>query len=98
MLQREYGYIGYPLYIALLTGAVTGIGAGAISLFNGIKSLSAIIPGVQKQLAIISVVCFVIFTSTATYAVLSSNLILGSSLISILSSLPLPMCCPWGAQ
>jgi hypothetical protein len=76
ILQGEYGYVGYPLYIGLVVGAVSGIGVGALMPFRNIPSLSAIIPLVQKRLTMVSVICYLVFTATVTYLIVSSNLIL----------------------
>ncbi len=55
VLQKEYGYIGYLFYATLLGGAVTGMGAGVLSVFRSIPSLAVIIPSLQRRLAVLSV-------------------------------------------
>lgn len=76
MLQGEYGYIGYPLYLLLLGGTITGIGTGVLRPFKGIASLSGVLPSIQRRLAVISSVCFLIFAGIVTVRILLSNLIL----------------------
>ncbi len=44
--------------------------------FKRIKTLTTVIPSIQRRLAITSVVSLLILTSIATYAVVSSNLML----------------------
>ena len=44
ILHGEYNFIGYPIYLALLIGGVTGLGIGAISPFSSVKSLQQAIP------------------------------------------------------
>jgi hypothetical protein len=61
VLQREYGYIGYPLYAALLTGAVCGLGVGVLMPFRKIPSLSAILPTIQKRLALLCLLAYLLF-------------------------------------
>jgi hypothetical protein len=56
LLQREYGYIGYPWYAALLVGAASGIGVGVVQPFRAVESLAAAIPQLQRRLAAASVV------------------------------------------
>ncbi|MEK6742016.1 MAG: hypothetical protein AABZ15_00235 [Nitrospirota bacterium] len=74
VLQKEYGYIGYLFYAALLGGAVTGMGAGGLNPFRSVPSLVVIIPSLQRKLAFISIL-FHIFTSLLTLAaVFRSNL------------------------
>jgi hypothetical protein len=76
ILQEEYGYVGYPLYLSLLGGAIAGVGSGILMPFRAIKSLSAIVPPLQKKLALLSLILFVLFAAMATWTILSSNLIL----------------------
>ncbi len=76
ILQKEYGYIGYPLYLTLLGGTILGTGAGVLMPFKNITSLSEIIPPIQRKLAIVSVILFLIFTAIVTYKVIFSGLIL----------------------
>ena len=74
ILHREYGYIGYPLYAALLGGAVSGIGLGALMPFRKIESLRDVVPGLQSRLCRVALCCFALVTALATYTILSSNL------------------------
>ena len=76
LLQKDYHYIGYPLYLTLLGGAITGIGTGALMPFKKIKSLSAILPGIQKKLALTSILFLLIFTGIVTVQILLSHLVL----------------------
>ena len=76
ILQREYGYIGYPLYIVLLGGAIQGMGTGVLMPFREIKSLCEMVPSIQKRLAFISVILFLLFTAVVTFGMISSNLVL----------------------
>jgi hypothetical protein len=74
ILQREYGYAGYALYVTLLGGAISGLGVGAIMPFGGIQSLSQVIPAVQKKLTITALISYFLFTGIVTYQILFSNL------------------------
>ncbi len=74
ILQGEYGYVGYPLYAALLGGAVFGLGAGAIMPYRNTSSLRLFIPHVQKRLVMLSVICYLLFTAIVTYRLIFSNL------------------------
>ena len=76
ILQREYGYIGYPLYVALLGSAITGMGVGVLMPFRKIDSLQEVIPTLQRRLAMVSVFLILVFTAIVTYRVIFSNLIL----------------------
>jgi len=76
ILQREYGYIGYPLYITLFGGTISGVGVGLLMPFRKIKSLSEILPSIQKRLALISTVLFLIFTFIVTYRMVFTDFVL----------------------
>ena len=73
LLQGEYHYIGYPLYLALFTAGITGAGVGVIDRFKGVPSLKAVIPQLQKRLCIWSIAGFVVFTAIATYPMIFSD-------------------------
>ncbi len=73
LLQGEYGYIGYPLYLTLLGGTVSGMGAGVLMPFREIRSLSRVTPSIQKRLGLLSVILFFLFTAIVTYKIIFSN-------------------------
>lgn len=73
ILQKEYNYIGYPLYISLFIATVCGIGIGALNAFKKIRSLYHIIPGIQKKLAIASIISNIVFLSISVYPLLFSD-------------------------
>jgi hypothetical protein len=73
ILQKEYGYVGYPLYILMLLGSVTGLGVGLLQPFRKKESLENIIPAIQRKLAAISVISFFIFTLIVTWQILFSS-------------------------
>jgi putative Ca2+/H+ antiporter (TMEM165/GDT1 family) len=76
ILQKEYGYIGYPLYFTLLGAAITGMGVGGLMPFRKIGSLSEMLPSLQKRLALISSILFIIFAVMVTLRVVFSDFIL----------------------
>jgi hypothetical protein len=61
MLQSEYYYSGYPLYFSLFAGCFFGAMTGIIEPFRKIRTVSALIPGVQRRWALVSIVCLTIF-------------------------------------
>lgn len=77
ILQKEYGYIGYMLYLFLLSGGICGIGAGAIAPFIKIKSVANTIPKIQQKLAIITVASFTLFTAVTVVRMLTTPFRLG---------------------
>jgi hypothetical protein len=62
LLQREYGFVGYPLYGTLLGGAVSGLGVGALAPFKGRRSLQESLPRLQARLAWLSLILAGLFT------------------------------------
>jgi hypothetical protein len=77
VLQREYGYIGYLLYIALLSGVVAGLGVGFLMPFKGIASLSHRLPQIQKRLALICLLAYAVFAGISIYRMISTDFTLG---------------------
>ncbi|HSO08707.1 MAG TPA: hypothetical protein VLR45_01845 [Desulfoprunum sp.] len=74
ILHREYGYVGYLMYGAMLVSAVFGMGTGVINPFRSIASLGVVIPPIQKRLALISIVATAGFLAIAGGAMVFSNL------------------------
>lgn len=62
LLHREYGFVGYPLYGALLGGAISGLGVGALAPFQGRPSLAIALPGIQRKLTWATVALALLFT------------------------------------
>jgi hypothetical protein len=76
ILQKEYGYIGYPLYLTLLGGTISGMGVGVLMPFRNIRSLSEVLPSIQRKLTLASLILFILFTAIITFRIMLSNLIL----------------------
>lgn len=74
LLHQEYGYIGYPMYGAMLVSVVFGMGTGVIHPFRTVASLCEAIPPIQKRLALVSVITTLIFAVITGYGILFSNL------------------------
>jgi hypothetical protein len=74
ILQQEYSYIGYCLYLLLLVGGLAGMGVGLLMPFRQIPSLEATLPSIQKHLALTAIICYLLFTAIATYQIIFSNL------------------------
>ena len=77
LLQKEYGYIGYVLYATLFGGAVAGIGTGVLMPFRKVGSLARIIPGIQRRLTLVTMVCYLLFTVIVVWKMIFSALKLG---------------------
>jgi hypothetical protein len=77
VLQREYGYVGYPLYASLLTGVVSGLGVGTLMPFAHIGSLAGGLPLIQKRLAVICLFAYLLFAGMSVYRMISTDFTLG---------------------
>lgn len=77
LLQKEYSYIGYLLYVTLFGGAVSGIGVGVLMPFRKVGSLTRIIPVIQRCLTIMTLVCYLLFTLIVVWQMIFSALKLG---------------------
>lgn len=72
ILQSEYGYVGYPLYLCLFGGTVAGLGTGVLMPFRNTAGLRETIPVIRKRLILFALVCFLIFTAMVTYRMAST--------------------------
>jgi len=73
VLQKEYGYIGYILYAALLTGVVSGLAVGILEPFGKISSLSHKLPLIQKRLTYLCLFSYLIFVCISVYRMISTD-------------------------
>ena len=76
LLQKEYGYIGYPLYLSLFSATILGTGVGILMPFKKIDSLSEAIPSIQKRITLAAVVLFSIFVIIVVWKMISTDFIL----------------------
>ncbi|MBK6717093.1 MAG: hypothetical protein IPG57_18975 [Burkholderiales bacterium] len=73
LLKREYGYIGFALYLPLFGGAAAGLASGALSL-RPPASLQALLPARTRRLRWMSMAGFVTFALLAAVLVGRSGL------------------------
>ncbi|MDD5285196.1 MAG: hypothetical protein PHD54_05010 [Desulfuromonadaceae bacterium] len=73
ILQKEYGYVGYPLYALMSLGTITGLGVGLLQPFRKKETLGMIIPAIQRKLAAVSLFSFFIYTLIASWPILFSS-------------------------
>jgi hypothetical protein len=76
LLQKEYGHIGYPLYLSLFSATILGTGVGILMPFRKIDSLSEAIPSIQKRSALAAIVLFSIFAIIVVWKMMSTDFIL----------------------
>lgn len=77
ILKKEYGYVGYVLYISLMGGIICGIGAGLLQPFRHIKSLALIIHTMTGHLAVFSMACYALFAAISIWKMATADLTLG---------------------
>ena len=73
LLQADYHYVGYPLYLALFIGGITGAGVGMIDWFRGTPSLRMAVPRLQKRLCLWSMAGYIVFVIIAAYPMVFSD-------------------------
>ena len=74
MLQADYGYVGYIIYAALLTGSVLGMGAGAAGFLRSLRSIQGGPEKPRRVLTLASLIAFAVFSVIVIWSVASSNL------------------------
>jgi hypothetical protein len=77
ILQREYWFIGYPMYGLLLGGVIAGAGLGLVHPRGQTPSLRAVLPRLAGRLSLIAMTSFALFAAIATYAMLATSFRLG---------------------
>jgi hypothetical protein len=73
ILQKEYHYIGYSLYITMLAGVVGGTGVGVLVPSRDIESLQHVVPRIQKRLAMMSIISYLFFTMIVTFVMVVTD-------------------------
>lgn len=74
-LQKEYGYIGYPMYMALFGGSILGMGVASLMPFRKIKSLSGIVSETQKRISLQAAILVLAFVMIVLWKIVFSNYI-----------------------
>ncbi|WP_027368198.1 hypothetical protein [Desulfocurvibacter africanus] len=73
LLQRDYGFVGYPMYILLLTGSIAGAGVGAVERYGSAPSLRELTPSLQRSLVKTSLAGHLGFAALTLYPLLFSS-------------------------
>lgn len=76
LLQPEYNYYGYALYLPLFTGTAFALGAGVTALFGEVESLKARLPGMLRAQVKVAMLAYALFGAAVIWAIVSSRLIL----------------------
>jgi hypothetical protein len=75
LLQGEYGFVGYPLYISFSGQGIAWNGAGVLMPSGG--QICRDHPSFQKKLVLISLVLLIIFVGIASYRMVITDFVLG---------------------
>ncbi|MCX7897709.1 MAG: hypothetical protein N2441_07540 [Rhodocyclaceae bacterium] len=78
ILQPEYGYLGYALYLPLFAATASGLAVGVLRLFSRRPSLISIIARLSARLAGFTAIVFLLFAVLSSLIVLRSRLYLFS--------------------
>ena len=74
ILQDRYGYIGYFLYGCLYFAGLGCVAVGALMPRRSLESMAAVIPGLQRKLAIMSLACWMMYALTVSWLSATSSL------------------------
>ena len=73
ILQKEYYYVGYLLYVTLLGGVVCGASTGALLPARNIPSLRELLPGIERRLTLVSLLFYLLFAIIVTCTMIFTN-------------------------
>lgn len=73
ILQREYYFVGYPIYLSMLTAAISGFGAGWSVRYDSIESLRFDLPRIRATLIRVSLLSIAIPVVITSYFVLFTS-------------------------
>lgn len=73
ILQREYHYIGYPLYAALVAGGIFGTGVGVLQRFAATPSLARIVPALQRRFCTVAIGAYILAVTIAGWPLVFSE-------------------------
>jgi hypothetical protein len=73
ILQKEYYYVGYLLYITLLGSVVCGASTGALLPARNVPSLRNLLPEIEKHLALSTILFYLLFIIIVTCVMIFTN-------------------------
>ena len=76
LLKREYGHVGFALYLPLFLGCGSGLAAGVLAALPQSASSAATIAAARRALGRFSSLAFVVVAGVAAAIVAASHLVL----------------------
>jgi hypothetical protein len=73
IIQKDYNFIGYPLYITLFSGVFFGMATGIVEPYKKIASLKVIIKKAQRKWTILSILLILTFIVISSWPILFSS-------------------------
>ena len=73
ILQREYYFVGYPMYALLFIGVITGLGVGLLYHRRHTPSLRSVLPPLARRLSLVAMGCFVAFAAISIYVMMATS-------------------------
>jgi hypothetical protein len=73
LLQTDYNYVGYALYLPLFAAGIFGMGVGFLDRYKGLPSLKGKIPHLQRKLVILSLAGYLLFAAISSYPMVFSD-------------------------
>jgi hypothetical protein len=77
LLQKEYGYIGYPLYLSLFAAGIMGASVGFLDRLKGNGSMINVVPALQRKLCVLCMAGFMLFATISSWPMIFSDFMLG---------------------
>ena len=76
ILQREYNYVGYLIYLALMGGGIASAGVWALMPFRSVPSLRENLPRIQRRLTGAGITLYAVLTAIVIFRILFSDFML----------------------
>jgi hypothetical protein len=73
ILQKEYHYIGYPLYASLFCAGSLGMGMGIVERYKMESSIASIAGPLQKRICVAAMISCGIFVFISAFPILFSE-------------------------
>ena len=76
ILQREYGYVGYLIYLTIMGGGIASAGVWVLMPFRSVPSLRENLPRIQRRLTGVAIALYAALASIVIFRMLFSDFIL----------------------